>query len=492
MKLRIITLVGATALVGLGCTESHGDEDAGGIVFDATFPDAGTDAGPPESTVGDSCRGDMDCDGEGASCLTDFPGGYCTSLCDGEECAAGATCIVVDRMGTSLCLDSCDPGASDDECRAGYGCATEAGFVCLPGCEDDDDCEIGVCDPNGGFNGEGSCYDPDAEAGDACAQDEECPSGNFCLDLPGGYCASFGCDVESNTGCGAGTQCLPRGRRFGACFLGCVEDSECRDGYECQDSATHPGRTTCQPEFNAANLGTICSADRGDCTGGACLTEGDSGFPDSYCVAIGCEVGAATSDCPGDGVCVASTTGGGLCLDGCAAAGDCRDGYDCKPSDSSDPSSPTACLPGCDDASVCGNEGFACNLGTGLCTEPFVEAALGEPCASAEDCTGGRCVSEEADGWPAGTCTYPGCSLTGAGGAVCPAASTCVDDESGNPDLGVCVDACTVGGTTCRPGYACVELTAGGTEGACRPACEDGDCSGGRTCNATSGLCEAP
>jgi hypothetical protein len=368
--------------------------------------------------------------------------------------------------------------------------------VCLPGCEDDSDCDEGLmCDVGGGFSGAGQCYDPGSELGDACTDTAECPSGGFCLPdrfgYPGGYCSTFGCDPEADTGCPDGGHCFPT-RGGGICFRGCADDSDCaRADYECTDSVDYPGRMTCQPAFDPANLGQVCSAGRGDCTGGACLSEGETGWPDSYCVATGCDPEATDPGCPGDGVCIPAGDAG-ICVDGCTDGGDCRDGYECRPADAEDPSSDTACMPGCEDASVCGNDGFVCNVGTGLCTEPFDEASLGEPCVDGGDCTGGRCLSEEGSGWPAGTCTYPGCSLTGGDGATCPSGSVCVDDAAGNPDLGVCVEVCTVSAdpSDCRPGYACVEESSGSTDGSCQPACTAGDCGGGRTCNTDTGLCE--
>jgi hypothetical protein len=189
------------------------------------------------------------------------------------------------------------------------------------------------------------------------------------------------------------------------------------------------------------------------------------------------------SGCPGDGVCVESTTGEGLCLDGCESDAECtRAGYACRPSDLSDPESPTACRPACTADSQCVNDGFVCNDGTGLCLAPFVEAALGLDCTSNAECEGGRCVTEAASGWSAGMCTFPGCRLSGTGPSEpCPTDSTCVDDGGGDPELGVCVPSCPA--TSCRAGYACAA-------GACQPDCTAASCTDARTCNDASGLCE--
>ena len=475
----LVCIVGAAA--ALGCSSSHNNDEDSSISFDATFPDA-ADAG---SVVGRECSDDSMCaDG---ICITDLPGGYCSAVCvSSDECPGGSVCVMV-GMGSSVCLDSCDP-LGTDECRPGYGCAVGAGAVCIPGCEEDADCEGGAeCDPSGGFSGEGRCFNPDASLGDACDGSDQCGSGSFCLSerrwgFPGGACGAFGCDLASNTGCPDDGQCLEGGRGT-ICLDGCAVDEDCRAEYECVDSLANPGRMTCQPAFVPENLGTVCSAGRGDCTGGLCLSESETGWPDSYCVAVGCDPEAAVSECPGDGVCIAAGDEGGICVDGCETVADCRAGYACRNADSEDPTSATACMPGCEDSSVCGNDEFVCNPGTGRCTEPFVEANLGQPCAGPEDCVGGRCLDEPTTGWPAGTCAFGGCRLSGTGPeATCPTGSRCVDDAAGNPELGVCVTDCA-GAGTCRPGYGC-------TDEACIPACGTDDCGAGRMCNMTNGLCE--
>ena len=506
MKLRIVTLALAGALLMVvGCSESHDTMPDAAIVFDAELPPP--DAGPPPSNVGDACRGPMDCDLPAEECLEDlfgflpFPDGYCSLFCDTEaDCPDGSVCISAGGGG-GQCLRSCEIGAPD-QCRPGQGCADSMRLpaVCLPGCEDDTDCGDGAtCVVGGGFTGAGQCLDLSAPLGGACASSGDCAEGAFCASedesgFPDGACVVFGCDADADTGCPDDAHCFPQ-RGPDLCIDGCETDGDCRAGYACTSPDGAPDRSVCLPAFDPANLGQVCSGDppRGACTGGECLSEFQTGFPDSYCVQVGCDPEAADPGCEGDGVCVLAADGmTGLCLDGCVADSDCRAGYDCRPSDSSDPTSATACMPGCDDASVCGNDGFECNPGTGLCTEPFPEARLGEPCASGEDCPGGRCLAEDDEGWPSGTCSFPGCRLSGTGPeASCPSGGVCVDDKAGDPALGVCVDGCTVT-TDCRPGYACVpsDETDPTSALACQPACTDGDCGPGRTCSAATGLCE--
>ena len=139
----------------------------------------------------------------------------------------------------------------------------------------------------------------------------------------------------------------------------------------------------------------------------------------------------------------------------------------------------------------CANRGFVCNRGTGLCTMSFSPETLGDACVTAEDCPGGRCVTEEESGWPSGSCTYPGCRLSGEGPSVtCPMGSVCVDDGDDDPAIGMCVLGCDVADpSVCRPGYTCSSLTDGAAS-SCNPQCtSDAECDPSRSCNMMTGLC---
>lgn len=517
------------------CTASHVEDTDGGIVIpdsarlpDTFVPDAWVEPG----AIGTPCTVDTDCSDPATTCVEDpelLPDGYCTTPCDEADpasCPDGSHCVNVGG-GTSICFQDCDPVVTDvRQCtRPGYGCSTSFMFsgVCVGGCFDATDCDAAQeCDPTGGFVGAGACFAPSAGVGDACVDDSTCPMGGLCqtepgAGWPGGACITTGCDPIGNTGCVGDAQCVTSTSMFGStdyCIDGCATTADCHAGYVCRVSTSHadrmgcfpgctadsqctdgrvcnPGLGTCDAPFDPDTIGTTCSGrDPSTCVGGTCLTEGTYGYPRAYCAYVGC---SDTDPCPGTGVCTPTESGAGLCLDACASDSDCRVEYACRPSDPTNPSSPTACVPACTADTDCGNmsRGFVCNPGTGLCERPFVASSLGEPCASDAECEGGACFSEAADGWPAGTCTYPGCRLSGTGpSATCPGGAACIDDAAGSPDLGVCVDACAVGATTCRPGYACVAVEGSTTAGACRPACDATSCAGGRTCSATTGLCE--
>lgn len=472
-------LVVALATASLvACGESHSGPEDAQIVFDAFFPDGGIDAGPPPSVVGARCTSDEQCGG-GTYCESILDG-YCTTICTSDDgCPSGSSCVQLTRT-TSYCLASCEPGSEADQCQRGNGC-TGGGPglppVCLPGCEDDSDCESGLrCEVGAGGLGAGLCIDPSRPLGGACRSDAECPPSAQCAterdaDFPGGACIIFGCDPGLNRGCPDDAQCLPTQFGGGVCLDGCRTDTDCRPEYECVASESYPDRSVCQPRFVDENLGAICSAGRGSCAGGVCLTETQSFFPDSYC-SVECDPSSGAG-CAG--VCVPTSDGGGLCLLACTEQDDCRSAYRCRNVRPEDPGSPTACFPGCTDDAQCtatrrDGTRHVCNPGTGFCVRPFNPGSLGSPCNDGADCVGGRCLTA-AEGWTGGMCTYPGCRLSGDGpAATCPSGSVCTDDGGGDPELGVCVPACVVGGASCRAGYACVALDEGSTAGACRPA----------------------
>lgn len=532
-----VSMLTLALVATFGCSESTTIEPDGGISFDAAPPPDGStmDAAPddadvpPEGDIGQPCSSAADCEFE---CFPapDLPGGYCTNACGSDaDCPGEASCIPVGR-GQQFCFANCDPAATERECRAGYGCSESfmfPGNVCFPGCTDDTDCSGGAeCDPGGG-SGAGACFDPGSSTGDACVEDDMCPADSFCLaedftGWPGGACIGFGCDASTNTGCEGDDVCIPTGMGGGACVAACTDDSGCRDAYRCEphedfadrlfcnpgcaadsDCASgnvcNPVLGTCDVPLDESELGTPCSTRRGACAGGSCFTEFETGFPGSYCAFLGCDATADDADdgCPGDGVCLAGDDSN-VCLDGCTDDRDCRaPDYECRPVDAERPAAGNGCFPSCTNDDACANDGsdgapdFSCNPGTGLCTDPFVAANLGEPCESGDDCPGGACVSEAAEGWPAGACLAVGCRLSGDGPeAPCPTGGVCVDDDTGDPTLGACVVACTTDTSGCRPGYACVALDAG-TDGSCLPACaDDGDCGASRTCNTTTGICE--
>lgn len=529
----------ACALVLTACSTSReAPEDSGsGITFDADLSrDAGTDGGEDAARVGPPAPGDI-----GAACTTDgqcgegsclessglTPDGYCSVTCSEEDpCPVGAVCLQVDRT-TSICFDACNPDATARECRQGYGCSFgdfgDEG-VCLGGCTDDTDCPTGQrCDPDSNLAQAGACFTPDAPFAGPCTSSGDCGEGAFCLDeqdagWPGGLCLALGCDLETNEGCPTNGVCIGVGGGDNACFTSCDEDADCRTGYRCSgepgdprrfcdagctlDSHCSGGRVcneaigSCDVAFDADDLGDACTMGGViACEGGTCLRTSISGYPGSYCVYEGCTPGT-DSTCPTGGVCVDRGEGQvPACHKGCVETTDCRAGYVCRPSDRENPESAKACMPQCTMNSHCASMRFECNEGVGLCLFPFNDARQNQACVENAECPGGDCLTEAAEGWPGGMCVEVGCRVSGTGpGETCASNATCVDEDEGDPEIGVCLDECMVGVSGgCRAGYACEPLPGSTTEeGFCKPACTPGSCSGGRVCSTTTGLCERP
>lgn len=491
------------------CSESHGSEPDAAITVDLDAATLEADAGPPpdsvpiEDPIGEACSSDGACGTDGV-CLSDpdfLPGGYCSRACArDEDCGSSGACLMLGR-GQRLCFRTCAPGAVPRPCRAGYGCG---GFglgappVCLGGCSDDGDCPSGLtCDPGRDVAVAGTCFDPGAAIGDACASGQECPSGGFCLDegsygWPAGACIGIrGCDLEGNTGCDGDAQCIPTGMSA-ICVDGCASAGDCRPGFECAGSMAFPMRRICRPAcagdeqcssgnvcnralgtcdqpFDPDDLGGECSRSMGGCDGGTCLSEAELGFPGGSCAYSGCAIGDDRT-CPIGGACAPTAGRENICLARCVTDSDCRSGYACRNVEPADTTSSLACLPACTSDSDCVGMMPRCNAGTGLCTVPFVAARQGEPCADGRDCPGGRCLSD-AEGWPAGYCAAIGCALmSGAAGIECPSGASCIDDRIGRPEIGHCLDACSLGApAACRTGYRCVEGMAGAGEGVCQP-----------------------
>lgn len=78
-----------------------------------------------EGVVGSPCQTNADCTfAPDAECILDWPGGYCSRVCDDGYCGAGATCEVLDCGGPcNVCLSTC---TANTQCRASEG------FVCDP------------------------------------------------------------------------------------------------------------------------------------------------------------------------------------------------------------------------------------------------------------------------------------------------------------------------------------------------------------------------
>lgn len=105
------------------------------------------------SAIGGACVDNSVC-GAGGECLTNWPGGYCSSECRATPCPLGSKCI--DFGTVQACLATCvGPRAGRSSCRASYVCeddGTGAG-VCIPACTSAADCGGATCDLGTGYCG---------------------------------------------------------------------------------------------------------------------------------------------------------------------------------------------------------------------------------------------------------------------------------------------------------------------------------------------------
>ena len=233
-----------------------------------------------------------------------WTGGYCTNVsavdeggcdpndaesCGGPECARCADTGQVSASGSpiTVCLESCVPSLTNNDCREGYACILDSG-TCQPGCVTDDECRVVRADTNGDGviraydpidnpDGDRLVYDattnarcnpvtaqcehdgaPLAEAGDGCVTDFGCEADGACLrEDPdagfwrGGYCTKFGCALAGNACAGDGVCGQVSGSFNSFCLEPCDSADGCGEGLGCWDTSVAGiatgGRDVCFP-----------------------------------------------------------------------------------------------------------------------------------------------------------------------------------------------------------------------------------------------------
>ncbi len=183
-----------------------------------------------------------------------------------------------------------------------------------------------------------------------------------------------------------------------------------------------------------------------------------------------------TATMPAGSVSVTGTEGALLgcgsitCPNGCCSAGTCMVGSS---------------------SSACGTNGAACSS----CTSP-AQCNASRVCSATDLPTGSACsaasqcyqpilgTAECRTAWPGGYCTGT-CFLTEqlCGGFLGGASGWCTPQ-------GECLESCTTAGggqSTCRSGYLCDYSNGSGSQGVCRPRCQQVACTSG-TCQ-SSGYC---
>ncbi len=230
-------------------------------------PPVGDDAGPV--IVGTSCSGSMPCSA-GLTCLADFPGGYCTSLCESASCPSGSVC---DRaIFPPLCTDAC---STRSECRDGYQCWRGG---CVPACSDGASCGAAGATCEGGQCIGAECTDPSM-----CPPGWDCVSG-MCAEVPDGgpMLLGLGATCTMDAECGSGI-CLPP-ERGGICTR------TCEDALQCSSEVTFSA--ACGPATRGGVVGTYCVPYNGS---GA--LNGDPCVAHTDCQSRTCVAGTCTEAC---------------------------------------------------------------------------------------------------------------------------------------------------------------------------------------------------
>ena len=190
----------------------------------------GTTNAPVQGAIGSACSANAQCNGEGAACLTNFFGGYCTVLgCQGSaDCPGGEPCVLLNPDAQEAdqvhaCMKSC---ADDDACRFGYACQAQGDAqICLEGERG------GPRNPGGAEHGAACVANINCQGG-TCIREREGADGG--VSYPGGYCTQRDCQEDAD--CGEGAVCTSRARST-TCMDACQTDADCRTGYACQEGA---------------------------------------------------------------------------------------------------------------------------------------------------------------------------------------------------------------------------------------------------------------
>jgi hypothetical protein len=256
----------------------------------------------------------------------------CKSTCDGG-CCVDNQCIPLERQDETACgyagqaCSSC-PGVAS--CRRGVcvnlSCESNWDQCYLPGSNPDGGCVQGLSDTRCGSFGTickvcnvgqrcyaGDCIWPGTgQLGDPCARASDCgiQSGVY-LDcystapFPGGYCTRY-CDPNLSSNCeGVCLQIAENPSAGGICYGGCRSDSDCRDGYACQQLSTGNaciGRCVLDAQCRSIDgYRTGRCGDNGLCCGGpgfACCS-GTDGRPQC----LGASADGGTAQCNDFGFC---------------------------------------------------------------------------------------------------------------------------------------------------------------------------------------------
>ena len=287
----------------------------------------------------------------------------------GPECSTDADCEATPQ--TPVCdpvmLRCVECLADNDACAPGQYCSSSG--TCEPGCDDDDDCNMG--------SGGGSGLPPLTCAGkshqclgcvtvddmDNCPEDLVCDNGLCVLPCPVGFA-----DCSDEPGCETSLTTLTD---CGACGAEC---SNFHGSTTCEGSCT----PTCEPNYEDcdSNPNNGCEtsledvASCGGCSQPCELPNAEEGCASGVCAIVGCEAGWGNCDddlatgCETDtnttnahcGDCNSPCSGGDICANG-TCAGSCP-----PPTADCDMSSSTGCeVDTSTDSLHCGNCPTSCS-----------------------------------------------------------------------------------------------------------------------------------
>ncbi len=481
MSGRFGALIGAAALVAVGCgghggAPTHPNRDAA-TTFDARDaeaggPDATVDRAGPEVACGDA--GAKKATGQACACASECSSNFCVDgVCCGTACAESCkTCAAPGSPGT------CTFAIAGGKPRDATACVTADPSTC--GFD-------GTCDGAGACRRfvPGTVCKSGTCSGDAVVGAFACDGAGRCKPGPTTICAPYSCDATK-----------------GACFGACTLSSQCVAGQQCVNASCGKKMkgASCGKNADCASAfcadGVCCNvACQGGCVScalpdrlGTCwpIDQGDAD-PRGVCVDQGASSCGSTGTCDGFGGCTkyapetvciaASCTGTRRNTPGtCDGLGTCRPQgvQNCSPFLCAGGSCTQACTSDadCDAGHACVNG--RCGLEN-----------LGQPCGVGTECLSGICAEGVCcDDACAGACHS--CALASSMGHCTPLAAGAVDSKN------VCIDE---GATTCGENGRC------DGSGGCQKykegtICAPDGCSGNvytpvSTCSAT-GQCTPP
>jgi len=326
---RLLSLAAVSALLVLstyGCSDDKEPDgiikpDGGKIEPNDDGGGSGGRTGVSTSRIGRNCVRDVDCGGQGLTCMLSTsdalggggpPGGYCVADCseDATVCQdvdANSVCVRFSSGttgGPAYCLEGCIVGpvpATSTKCHSRQdiacddtGAPTPGEGFCRPTCRGDADCGTRKCDLGSGFCVDASEITGTLPIGSPCdpKPPEECAGACFPLTQDGedgpGMCAAlcsigtFGCGNDPNSTDPPVAACLfaltdapPGAGDLGLCGRLCDCDSDCLGTFqrvcrpfndaEEEEASGHKGYCGGQfdPDTDEPNEHIACASDGG-------------------------------------------------------------------------------------------------------------------------------------------------------------------------------------------------------------------------------------